>query len=280
MTAFKLGLKVAAVASLSALLSVSAMAGITNSKHDLRDGATGGGTTIAGATEICVFCHTPHGSNTGTSAPLWNRVITGTASTTAYSTSTLDGKAVLSGSPSLACLSCHDGSQAMNTVINAPSNENGYNYEANATLNYIGTASSDIKITAASNTFVANLGQDLRNDHPVAVPYAGGDWSAFDLSGTQSAFSAAAADPDFTKPATGTIGDGTKWWIDTETVGDGRQKTDLILYNRDAGTDIDTGVGYVECATCHDPHAGENQSFLRMTNGNQNSQVCLACHIK
>jgi predicted CXXCH cytochrome family protein len=277
MKAFKLGIKVAAVAGLTALLSISASAAIKDSKHDLRGDSLTSGTKVAGATEICVFCHTPHGTNTDTEAPLWNRLITGTQS--AYTSSTLDGKAVLSGSPSLACLSCHDGSQAMNTVINAPSTSTDYKYDSEFG-SYIGTASSAIKMTAESATFVANLGQNLRNDHPVAVPYAGGGWSAFDLSGTQSNFSKSASDPDFVKPATGNIGGGDKWWIDSEETPDGnRQKTDLILYNRASGTDIDTLVGYVECATCHDPHAGESQSFLRM-GSNDNSQVCLACHIK
>ena len=85
---------------------------------------------------------------------------------------------------------------------------------------------------------------------------------------------------DICKLLSGNIGGGDKWWIDSEETPDGnRQKTDLILYNRASGTDIDTLVGYVECATCHDPHAGESQSFLRM-GSNDNSQVCLACHIK
>jgi len=280
MKAFKLGLRVASVAGLSTLLSVSAMAGIATSKHDLRGtNSVSTGTVIAGATEICVFCHTPHGASDATSAPLWNRAVSATQ--TAYTSSTLDGEITLAGSPSLACLSCHDGTQAMNTVINAPSSITDYNYDNGA---WIGTAQSDIFMRGTAST-IANLGPDLRNDHPVAIPYAGGGWSSFDLSGTESAFQAAANDSDFRMPKVTTIGTVKAWWI--EATDDAvRTKGDLILYKRNNTGGAATDVGYVECATCHDPHnAGKDaggkdiKSFLRM-GSNDNSQVCLACHVK
>ena len=287
MKAFKLGIKVAAVAGLTALLSVSASAGITLSKHDLRGtasamaeytdaGKIATGTKIEAAGEICAFCHTPHGSSTATEAPLWNK-IGGTAagSFSVYNSSTLDGEVLLANSPSLACLSCHDGAQAMNTVINAPSDADNYFYNSAGTM-VIGTASAEgYKI--ADN--IARIGADLQNDHPVAVPYAGGGWSTSKTYTTdgQAVFSADAKDPDFVLPHKDTIGGEVKWWIEKVTGGDDkRTKTDLVLYNRVGGAG---GVPYVECATCHDPHAGESQSFLRM-GSNDNSQVCLACHIK
>ena len=288
MKAFKLGIKVAAVAGLTALLSVSASAGITLSKHDLRGtasamaeytdaGKIATGTKIEAAGEICAFCHTPHGSSTATEAPLWNK-IGGTTSSgfLKYVSSTLDGEVLLDGSPSLACLSCHDGAQAMNTVINAPSSSSNYFYDPDGNQSY-GTASAEgYKI--ADN--IARIGDDLRNDHPVAVPYAGGGWSTLKTYTTagQATFSADAKDPDFVLPHKDTIGGEVKWWIEEVGVGgdDKRTKTDLVLYNRVGGAG---GVAYVECATCHDPHAGESQSFLRM-GSNDNSQVCLACHIK
>ena len=277
MKAFKLGIKVAAVAGLTALLSISASAAIKDSKHDLRGTAStaNGGTKIENATEICAFCHTPHGSSTATEAPLWNK-IGGTTSSgfLKYVSSTLDGEVLLDGSPSLACLSCHDGAQAMNTVINAPSSSSNYFYDPDGNQSY-GTASAEgYKI--ADN--IARIGDDLRNDHPVAVPYAGGGWSTLKTYTTagQATFSADAKDPDFVLPNKDTIGGEVKWWIEAGTADSKRTKTDLVLYNRVGGAG---GVAYVECATCHDPHAGESQSFLRM-GSNDNSQVCLACHIK
>ena len=284
MRALKLGLKLAAVAGLSTLLSVSAYAGIENSKHDLRgtnSALANNGVKIANATEICAFCHTPHGSNQNTAAPLWNRVVTGVASTTAYTSATLDGTVDLDGSPSLACLSCHDGQQAMNTVINAPSTAattsaaSNYNYVSTGT--YL-AGSSDILMDSASG--VAFLGTDLTNDHPVALPYAGGGITGVASTGIKT-INTIIMDPDFETDnlKVGKIGGATAWWI--ETGGNAtRSKTDLILYARGDGTN----VGYVECATCHDPHNGPSasapvQAFLRMSN-NDGSQVCLACHNK
>jgi len=275
MKALKLGLKLAAVAGLSTLLSVSAYAGIENSKHDLRETATGGGVKIENATEICAFCHTPHGASADTTAPLWNRVVA--SNQTAYSTATLDGTVVLTDSPSLACLSCHDGQQAMNTVINAPSTEAAVGTPSN--YNYVSTGIAFVDTTDTlmdSASGVAFLGTDLTNDHPVALPYAGGGITTADKATVNTTLM---ADPDFktTNLMVDEIGGATAWWIDTGTTG--RQKTDLILYARDA-----SNVGYVECATCHDPHNGPAagapvQAFLRMSN-NDGSQVCLACHNK
>ena len=281
MKALKLGLKLAAVAGLSTLLSVSAYAGIENSKHDLRGTATGGGVKIDNATEICAFCHTPHGASADTTAPLWNRVVA--SDQTAYSTATLDGTVVLAESPSLACLSCHDGQQAMNTVINAPSTAaavgtpSNYNYVSDG-IAFVGT--SDKFMVGGDGvglSGVAFLGTDLTNDHPVALPYAGGGITTADKATVNTTLM---ADPDFktTNLMVDEIGGATAWWI--ETGGNAtRSKTDLILYARDA-----TNVGYVECATCHDPHNGPAagapvQAFLRMSN-NDGSQVCLACHNK
>jgi len=265
MKTFKLGLRVAAIAGLSALLSVSAMAGIENSKHDLRGASTSTGTTFTGATEICAFCHTPHAASDKTTAPLWNRAVGVASSFTKYTSSTLDGTIALEGSPSLACLSCHDGTQAMNTVINGPSVIGNYNYSAGGSF-AMGTNSVSAMMTGS---IVPNHDVDLTNDHPVAIPYAGGG-----LTGTSSV--ADLTDQDFNQPVFDASLDA--WWVELkDNVTAGRQKSDIILYTRTVDS---TKTGYVECASCHDPHAGDNVSFLRPATGNANSQVCLACHNK
>ncbi len=48
------------------------------------------------------------------------------------------------------------------------------------------------------------------------------------------------------------------------------QPTTLAFYG--AGSNV------LECATCHNPHEATNASFLRVTNNN--SSLCLTCHIK
>ena len=119
----------------------AAHAGIKDTKHNL--GASNGTNTnymTSGTDEICVFCHTPHASNTAVKAPLWNKPVAAGSSYTTYNTSTsatIDGSVDMSG-VSLACLSCHDGTQAMDTMINKPGS-GGYNL-AGATTGVPGPA--------------------------------------------------------------------------------------------------------------------------------------------
>ena len=91
--------------------------GIVGSEHDLSGNTYDNG-------EVCVYCHTPHGSNAGVEAPLWNKPAY-TATYTSYSSTTIDGDVLAVGSVSIACLTCHDGTQAMDAVVNAPGMGNG-----------------------------------------------------------------------------------------------------------------------------------------------------------
>ncbi|MCP4217818.1 MAG: cytochrome C [bacterium] len=67
--------------------------------------------------EICVFCHTPHNAMTdaeSSEAPLWNHAIT-SAGYAVYSSPTMDA---ITGAPtglSKLCLSCHDGTIAVDS---------------------------------------------------------------------------------------------------------------------------------------------------------------------
>lgn len=250
---------------------------VANSPHNLS-----GLTSVTD--EVCVFCHTPHGalSQADVEAPLWNKPeATAGNAFTLYDSSTLDGDIIQTvGSVSAACLTCHDGTQAMDTVINAPGT-GGFN-AAGAELD-----GGAIGAMGTVNT-VADLGTDLSNDHPIGAPYGGG----IDGSGNTT-------DPDFVTPVSALINGATRWWVDTGATGTGtREKTDMILYNRADGV---AGQAYVECGSCHDPHVGEAAdsapaaddgvpdnspnnlqgspiSFLRIANSN--SDVCLSCHVK
>lgn len=222
------------------------------------------------ASEVCVFCHTPHAARAAgdIEAPLWNKP---TPDTTAnpfqtYDSSTLEGTILTVGSVSAACLTCHDGTQAVDVVINAPGTD-GFN-----------AAGAQIG-TATALTGVVNLSRDLTNDHPIGAPYGGGFVTPGDPAAT--------TDPDFKTAQSGLIGGVTRYWVDTEAVGNGtREKTDMILYARADGTTTDA---YVECGSCHDPHVGEAAdqtnnapgsalSFMRIAN--DDSAVCTACHSK
>ena len=260
--------------------SSTALAGISGSKHDL-DSA---GTVANG--EICVFCHTPHGADTGASAPLWNKALP-TTTYQRYSslgTATLDGAEVTVGSVSLACLSCHDGTQAMDVVINQPG-RGGYN-SAGARISG-GTIN---EITGSGP--IPNLTSDLRDDHPISIQYAGGACQGTSADCIPS--SATSGDKDFVDAQFELINGNPQWWVDTDQYSlqqDGnnlqtgaaniREKTDMILYTRDfsATTTADLGPS-VECASCHDPHEDTLRPVQFMRISNANSGVCLACHIK
>ncbi|MCG7982904.1 MAG: cytochrome c3 family protein [Candidatus Thiodiazotropha lotti] len=132
-----------------ALLVTSAIADIANTSHDLRSQTTL--LTQAGNTQICAYCHTPHNaSTTNSTTPLWNHQDT-VATYTMYSSPSLD--MTIAGSPagvSLACLSCHDGSVAADSLINFPSG-----------------------VTGPDGIFFLgdSLGTDLSNDHPISLTY-------------------------------------------------------------------------------------------------------------
>lgn len=263
-----------AVGAIGAVTSMPAHAQITNTKHNL--GTTAGGTGVnkfSGTTEICVFCHTPHGADTSAAVPLWNRTLPAPASFTTYDslgTSTLDGKVAPVGSVSIACLSCHDGVTSMSAVINAP----GSGTAGDATWQagtWSGANQTGGKIAAG---LITNIGQDLKNDHPIGIQYGGGGI-------TNTSPTAATADADFKTPSNATLNGTRVWWVDTEaTPNNTRNKTDMILYTRapSAGYTGQTDQEpFVECASCHDPHT-TNTTFLRVEN--TGSKVCLSCHVK
>src|SRR4051795_4219699 len=87
------------------------IADVRNTKHNLS--ATGPGTLKATSeTQVCVFCHTPHGAEAIPAAPLWNRKLSAATYTTYTSTSIDANAAELAAGPggsSKLCLSCHDG---------------------------------------------------------------------------------------------------------------------------------------------------------------------------
>ena len=92
---------------------------IAGGPHDLSNGSAvrNSNATINGQT--CVYCHVPHGGSTN--QPLWNRSNPTGASYQVYTSSTsktvATGSAVAAGI-SGACMSCHDGTIAMDVLTN------------------------------------------------------------------------------------------------------------------------------------------------------------------
>lgn len=262
----QLGALIAGVA-LSAFFA-SAYAGVKGSRHDMGTGGLAQQTSAV-TTEVCSFCHTPHGSDTSANAPLWNKKLQlpagGYSRYSTLQTSTLSGGEAPVGSGSLACLSCHDGTQAMDVVINKPG-RGGYNVAgAELDLTLIGPM---------TGSPIPMLGSDLSNDHPISIQYAGGGCSTTNTACTNL------KDKDFKTPATALINSVQQWWVDTTPGTTGtRDKTDMVLYTRSDGP-LAAQEPFVECASCHDPHedAVRPVSFLRVSNAN--SDVCLGCHTK
>lgn len=270
------------------LMQSAAMAGIAATRHNLGSTNQIGGTanSFTGTAEICIFCHTPHGADASAAVPLWNRTLANPTSFTRYSslgTATFDAAEAPVGSVSIACLSCHDGTQAMNVVINAPGSGSvamtgtwsGNNVSASGFMQQNGTYN------------FPKLGTDLRDDHPISMQFGGGGISDNSLTGPTIDTDFATAYNSSTtvgSPANGAVnnrilGSGKRvWWVDTG--GSGQQKTDLTLYSRtdgSGGTAQGINQPFVECASCHDPHS-TNSTFLRIIN--TGSSLCLTCHAK
>lgn len=276
------GAAVALLAAGTLAVVAPAQAGIADTKHNLGSSGTGVNklNVIAGSTEICVFCHTPHGADTNATVPLWNKKLTPGAAYLTYNslgTSSLDGNVLGVGSVSLACLSCHDGTQALNVMINAPGSDGyvsgGAEFGTMSGANQVGNK--------LKSTVVTNLDLDLKNDHPVGIQYGGGPKLAGSIGAAGTDYTAF-RDADFKVAKSGLANSMTVWWVDTDVGTAGtREKTDMQLYTRKGGL-LSGAAGtvdqpYVECASCHDPHS-ENTTFLRILN--TSSAVCLACHDK
>ncbi len=126
------------VATLGLMLTAGlAGAQISGSEHDFS--GQGWGTT-----EICQPCHTPHNASTELPVVLWNHAVT-TATYALYSSPTMNATTGQPDGVSKACLSCHDGTVALDSF---------------------GGATGQNTISGP-----ANFGTDLSNDHPVSFTY-------------------------------------------------------------------------------------------------------------
>ncbi len=299
--------------------SASASGSIVNTRHNLTISynANFGGVMAYARNQyddVCVYCHTPHGANSRIDAPLWNRTVNDVASYAIYDKpTTLMRPTSVPGPSSLTCLSCHDGTISIDSVLNMPGS--GWD-PMNSGLRNAEVGTSNISFLdqwrAAGNSGPSSptsrhmalggssftcasychnpeseknagwtdftafvIGEDLRNDHPIGILYP-------DTFGPGVEFNP----PDTAIPGK---------WAFFDTNGNNHADTNEVrLY--------DSGDGYeVECASCHDPHGVEsggegsrfNPSFLRVNNGvvgshagvagivsHGGSALCLTCHTK
>lgn len=236
-------------------VSAAPVSDVRNTKHNLS--VTGPGAVKAvSESQVCVFCHTPHGAQSAPAAPLWNRQLSG-ATYTPYTSSSIDAEdiAATPGGSSKLCLSCHDGTLAIGSV-------NVANGQLNANIAMTGTAPDGTMPAGAGELtgFTRRLGVDLTNDHPISFTYD----TALALRDGEL------RDPAST-PHIGVRAPGVKPIVPLEN-------------------------GQLECTSCHDPHIRDTDptrsiKFLRLnrfqtaspTGGPFNAAndiVCLACHDK
>ncbi|MGO8754785.1 MAG: cytochrome c3 family protein [Gallionellaceae bacterium] len=236
------------------------------SNHTLGSSGTGpGGTSvldaagnIVGTNQICVFCHTPHGFNAVQSGPLWNKAVNASTTYAVYNTgtnvsSTYPGDKPSIGSVSLACLSCHDGTQAMDNMINGPGSAlmaagyDGSLSSASASQFIVGganpgesqaytwgdTAGGFAQMSQGGAGMTGSIidgdtparegiliGTDLSNDHPISMQYCGGGISSSQASTPGTAFIAAGTCRErlFNLPTTTTEDGVARFWVDTNVI--------------------------------------------------------------
>ncbi len=153
------------VVFLIAVFAVSAMGQtIVGTKHDLSSGTGGITNKSSNESQVCIFCHTPHQPTGVTTDPLWNHTLSATAAYGVYASNTLTAVPTDIGggsSTSNLCMSCHDGTVAVNSLGNTSSVGTptmGTGTELNASFQI-------------ANTRAAYLGTNLTNDHPINFTY-------------------------------------------------------------------------------------------------------------
>jgi hypothetical protein len=211
----------------------------------------------ASESQICAFCHTPHGATKAPKAPIWNRNLS-KATYKTYSSGSLD--AIDLGQPrakSKLCLSCHDGTLALGEV-------NVLNRVEKPRVDFtgpgIGPGDTIPQGLGETTGFTRKLGVDLTNDHPIS----------FTFDSAQAARDGELYDPT----------------VATQVHNRVRGEKAPLLPLED---------NRLECISCHDPHirdtSGENIKFLRVNRFQQTEPVagqfdanrdiiCLACHNK
>lgn len=220
---------------------------ILGGPHDLSSGSAVRNTNTSINGQTCVFCHPPHGG--ANNIPLWNRTNPTGTTYQLYTSSTSDVTttgAAIAASVSGACMSCHDGTMALDVLLNV----NGlpftpavaFTRQAGAKSTYSSTGGGTNNLMSGGLPF---LGTDLRNDHPVTIIYE----------------TARAASPT---QFVSQVVSGVKI-----TVG---PTNPLPLFGSSSAT------ATMECASCHDSHNNSLGNFLRKSN--VGSAICTSCHIK
>lgn len=135
--------------------------GIFGTPHDL---SFKGPSHVTQSAEVCIFCHTPHNTpgDINQSIPVWNHQTTSTQFVMFNSADlkgTLDNQPL---GPSLACLSCHDGTLAVGALHEVPigGGQDDYSQSMDGVNRSTGMIQGENLV-----------GRDLTSVHPISVTY-------------------------------------------------------------------------------------------------------------
>ena len=150
------------------IVPMMVLAGVDQTPHNFTSSTYSKNAYFVGTRQVCVFCHTPHNGNQTLGAALWNHETNESQTYIMYDntvSNTMD--MTQSAQPhkgSLVCLSCHDGTIAVNSMNNLPGQNQAGSYGSPGGANLDGTG----RLTASSHAYV---GTDLTDDHPVGITY-------------------------------------------------------------------------------------------------------------
>jgi predicted CXXCH cytochrome family protein len=141
----KIAILLIAIIVVAGFCKYSYAVNVSGTKHDFTGSGDSAGLGFGLSSEECSPCHVPHNADTtSNSSLLWNHNITN-ASFTLYSSQNLDSDIVQPMGSSRLCLSCHDGTVAIDAF---------------------GGRAGKISISGA-----ALISNDLSDDHPVSFIY-------------------------------------------------------------------------------------------------------------
>jgi hypothetical protein len=222
--------------------------GIAGTKHNL---STSGPGPVKATTEerICVFCHTPHHAITqvdGISVPLWNHTLSSAAYTLYTSATFLSPTSPGSqpDGPSRLCLSCHDGTVAIGSVV--------HNGLSSNSITVQGTGGGGEMPVGSTN-----LGTILSGHHPISIEVNNALINDKQTQCNDNIVSFKVCAPPGSSPVK------------------------LSRTNNTYGAGPSTGLG-VQCSSCHDPHEDPTPGvtlFLRLGDRLNYDALCSACHV-